>query len=135
MIRRRILLLTVGAVASAVCSGVGLFAWLFDGGRLSPYLIPSLSFLLFWVYLPLPRTGLLLSGLVPGSTYIALFLRELRIYCAEPGCRLADSFAIGRNLLLHGWLSWLILAVPAVCLLMDYTRPAIAHEGRQDLRT
>jgi hypothetical protein len=141
-------LLTVAGVASAVCSLIGIEAWILSGAAAEHSIaqklfciFPALSFVAFFLYLLRPLPGLLASWLIPTGTYISSFLFRLRL-CGQGGCTTSDSIHVAWVTLARGWRLEAFLLAPALCLMLDYTRsepaaiPAVAPESADhDLRT
>lgn len=121
------MLLTIAGLASAFCSFIGGFGWMWSGAGKSHsivqmlfFLLPALSLPIFVLYLLLPLAGLTAAWLLPSSTYICLFLMNL--------ASMKRSESVTKNPLYLAWnLIWAnerllgLLLVSPVCMLLDYT--------------
>jgi hypothetical protein len=139
-------LLTVAGVASAAASAMGCLAWLAMGAGTPPILLlklycifPALGFVAFCLYYARPRFALVAAFLLMTGSFITAYFVNLGV-CITRTCSSADTVRIGWETLAHARMLW-ALAVAAVCLLTDYTRPApraattVAPESSdQDLR-
>jgi hypothetical protein len=141
---RRIVLLTVAGVASAVASALGCVAWYATGAGTSSGLLlklfclfPALGFVAFCLYRVWPRVALIASFLLLTGSFVTAYFVNLSP-CLTRACSTADSVRMGWQTLAHGRMLW-ALAIAAVCLLMDHTAPvppAPAPEScNQDFRT
>ncbi|HTW48469.1 MAG TPA: hypothetical protein VMD92_10990 [Acidobacteriaceae bacterium] len=141
------MLLTVAAVASAAATGFGVAAWRgaapgTEHSRLFTAfcVFPVLGLIAFLAYFVMPRVSLIVAWVILTGSFLTAYLVPLEA-CARHACSMQDSLRIGWATLTGAHEVWM-LAVAALCLLLDYTRPgpvaapAIVPEGAdQDLRT
>jgi hypothetical protein len=126
---RRIILLTVAGVASAVGSAMGCVAWRATGAGASPGILlrlfcifPALGFVAFCLYFLRPRFALVAAFLLLTGSFVSAYFVNLAP-CLTRACSTADSVRMGLQTVTHGRPLW-ALALAAVCLLLDYTTPA-----------
>jgi hypothetical protein len=143
---RRIVLLTVAGVASAVCSALGIASWRAMGAGASAGVLlqlfcifPALSFVAFCVYFLRPRLALAAAFLLLTGSFVTAYFLHLAP-CLTHTCSTADSLHMGWQALSHTRPLW-PLAAFALCLLMDYTRAeprtqaVVQASADHDLRT
>lgn len=119
----------IAGLASGYGSGFGIAAWRAAGGVRTHSILyeffcafPALSLIAFLVYFVLPRVGVAAAWLLLTGGFITAYLVRLQV-CVQHACTTQDSLRAGWDTLTHARDVW-VLAVAAVCLLLDYTAPA-----------
>ena len=127
---RRNVLQGIAGGTSLISSFLGVFVWWQLGSTLYATrsfllacLLAALTFLIFLIYLHLPRTGVILAWLLLSGSWFAGFLRGLGV-CVKQSCTTTDTLRIaGQAIARDPWL-WLQIAA-AVCLTLDYSELAV----------
>lgn len=120
------MLLTVAGLASGFCSFWGWFAWVWCGmpGLHKALLmlfcvLPGMSLVAFGVYFVRRGMGLGMAWLILMGDFVTTYLMGMQ-QCLRHSCTTADSLKVGWGVLIESRLLW-ILALAALCLLLDYT--------------
>jgi hypothetical protein len=111
-----------------LASAMGCLAWRAMGAGAPPILLlklfcvfPALGFVACCVYFLRPLLAVIVMFLLLTGSFVTAYFVNLGV-CLTRACSTADSIRVGWQTLAHGHALW-ALAIAALCLLMDYTRP------------